>query len=112
MSIADSKIRAAVWQGAGHGRRGRWYVDVYYAARRGDPMSPVWRAAVDGDTGAEVIEGDFASRLEALDYAERTVGLMRITAALVAAASAGMVTVDEALAGLGRDDDREVDCDA
>lgn len=102
MSITDSRIRAAVWQGAERwdGRRRRWYVDVYYAARRMPGSSVVGRCATDRDWSTEVIQRDFATRLEALNHANYLVALMRRTAALAALASAGTVTTDEALASL------------
>lgn len=79
MSITDSRIRAAVWQGSS---TGRWYVDVYYARRRSAGSSPVVRSDRDRDPGTPVIEQDFATRLEALDYAAQLVGTMRLTTAL------------------------------
>ncbi|HEX7352506.1 hypothetical protein [Brachybacterium sp.] len=103
MSITDSRIRASVWAGSedwrDQGRR--WYVDVYYAARRSPATPAILRAELDADPDTEVIRRDFATRGEALDYARFTVGLMRRTAAIAIAVSAGMVTTEQALAALG-----------
>lgn len=78
--IADHRIRAAVWYGTGSGN---WHVDVYVARRRGTARV-VFRAGTDRDMRTTPIERTFATRLEALNYAHRTVGTIRhaVTAAV------------------------------
>ena len=71
--IADHRIRAAVWYGI---QTGNWHVDMYFARRRS--TSPVlYRAVTDRDMRTAPIERTFATRLEALNYAHRTVGSIR-----------------------------------
>lgn len=94
MSITDSNIRASVWPD----ELGRWWAVVYYARRRVDFARPAWRVAVDRDHRAERVVRVFDGRLEALRYAESTVGIMRAGAALAIAAGAVSVSTAEALA--------------
>lgn len=79
MSITDNRIRGAVWYGGGSGQ---WWADVYYAAGRDPDARAYERAEVDGDSDAEVIDQDFATRAEALAYVEQVIGALRVAAAL------------------------------
>lgn len=100
MNITNWKIRAAVWQGSERwdGRRPRWYVDVYYAARRLPGTSVVGRCATDRDYSTGVIQRDFTTRLEALDYATQTVRAIRLAGAL----TAGNVSAEQAATAWAR----------
>lgn len=71
--IADHRIRAAVWCGM---QTGTWHVDMYFADKRTSTYL-LTRAVMDRAPGSNIIERTFATRLEALNYAHRTVGSIR-----------------------------------
>ena len=78
--IADHQIRAAVWCGM---QTGHWHVDMYFADKR-TSTGLLTRSILDRAPGTTPVERTFATRLEALNYAHRTVGSMRhaVTAAV------------------------------
>lgn len=80
MTITDHRVRAAVWHSPASGE---WRVEVYYAARRRRRrVSVVLRADFDRDLSTEPVRRSFPDRLEALDWAAGTVGVMRLACSL------------------------------